>query len=147
MFRLTECVFCDNVFRSLRELHGKQTSPTNKRGDLHGPAAVNLHSPQSITINPLSFLKAACLNHSNKTAPNVKLLRYTQFFFFFFFRVVSISSTTTYTVLWCVWVLHLISETWTWGESGVTSIVITAMSTTTANFVIQIHAFVSSISF
>ena len=81
------------------------------------------------------------LNNSNKTPPNVKLLQFTWtcskgsgpfFLFFIFFKVVPISSTTTYTVLWCVWVLHLFSENWTWGESGVTSIVITARLTTTA---------------
>lgn len=34
IFRWTECVFCDNGFRSAevpRELHGKHTSPTNKK--------------------------------------------------------------------------------------------------------------------
>lgn len=49
--------------RCLRELRGEHTSPTNKREDPHGATIFNFYSPEFITINQLSILKAACLNN------------------------------------------------------------------------------------
>lgn len=101
----------------LRELRGRHTSPTNKREDLHGATVFRLLQLPVHHKKPKQHVWIIQI----KTPPTVKLLQDTwtclkgsgPCLFFF-----SMSSTTAYTVLWCVWVLRLLSETynmrWVW---------------------------------